>query len=68
MKGPQVKAMREAAGLTVTAAAAAVKVSARTWQRWEASNADIPEAKSTLIELVIPNRKTRGRSHHAKAR
>lgn len=52
MKGSELRKLREKLKLTPTQAAASVLVSARTWQRWEASDNPMPEPMERLFKLV----------------
>ena len=52
MTGVELKALREKLKLTPTAAAASIDVSARTWQRWEASKKPIPAPAARLFKLI----------------
>jgi DNA-binding transcriptional regulator YiaG len=54
MKGSELRDLRERLTLTQEAAAASVGVSARTWQRWEASKKAIPNQGQRLVRLVYP--------------
>jgi DNA-binding transcriptional regulator YiaG len=52
MTGPELRKLREKLDLTPTAAAASIGVSARTWQRWEASKKAIPEPAARLFKIM----------------
>lgn len=52
MTGPELKKLRAQLDLTITQAAASIAVSARTWQRWEASKKPIPEPMERLFKLT----------------
>jgi DNA-binding transcriptional regulator YiaG len=52
MTGNELKRLREKLDLTPTAAAASISVSARTWQRWEASKKPIPEPAARLFKIL----------------
>lgn len=52
MSGDELRKLREKLDLTPTAAAASISVSARTWQRWEASKKAIPEPAARLFRIV----------------
>lgn len=52
MTGDELRKLREKIGLTPTEAAASISVSARTWQRWEASKKPIPEPASRLFKIL----------------
>ena len=52
MTGEELKRLREKLKLTPTAAAASISVSARTWQRWEASKKPMPEPMEKLFRLT----------------
>ena len=50
--GDELRKLREKLKLTPTKAAASISVSARTWQRWEASKKPMPEPMERLFKLV----------------
>lgn len=52
MTGEELKALRNKLGLSVTKASRQVEVSARTWQRWEAGDQDIPAGAVKLFLLL----------------
>jgi DNA-binding transcriptional regulator YiaG len=52
MTGDDLKKLREQLDLTITAAAASIAVSARSWQRWEASKKPMPEPMERLFKLT----------------
>jgi len=52
MTGAELRKLRNKLKLTVTAAAASISVSARTWQRWEASRKPMPEPMEKLFKLT----------------
>ena len=52
MTGQELKKLRQKLGLTPTAAAASISVSARTWARWEASKKPMPEPMERLFKLL----------------
>jgi DNA-binding transcriptional regulator YiaG len=52
MTGDQLRKLREKLDLTPTEAAASISVSARTWQRWEASKKPMPEPMEKLFKLT----------------
>ena len=51
MTGTELRKLRERLKLSPTAAAASIGVSARTWQRWEASK-KVPEPMARLFKLT----------------
>lgn len=64
-KGPQsnpvpevIKAAREAAGLTQTAAAALIYSTCRAWQKWEAGEARMHPGMFELFEIKTGTRST----------
>lgn len=56
MTGAELRKLREQSGLSTTQAAAAVSVSARTWDRWERAPL-IPESKVKLASLALKSRR-----------
>lgn len=52
MTGAELKKLRNSLGLSVTAASRQVEVSARSWQRWEADQQQIPEGALKLFRIV----------------
>jgi DNA-binding transcriptional regulator YiaG len=52
MSGSELRKLREKLNLTPTAAAASIGVSARTWQRWEASKKAMPEPAARLFRIM----------------
>lgn len=52
MTGAEIKKLRKQLNLTVTAAAASIAVSARTWQRWEGSSKPVPQPMDRLFKLT----------------
>ncbi|TAL65737.1 MAG: hypothetical protein EPN79_11185 [Burkholderiaceae bacterium] len=55
----EVRAAREAAGLTQTEAAALVHTSCRTWQQWEAGDRRMHQAFWELFRIKISTRSVR---------
>lgn len=52
MLGPDLRKLRLKLGYTPTEAAAAVSVSARTWQRWEAESKPVPKTAERLFLML----------------
>ena len=59
-RSPEVRAARRAAGLSVRAAAAIVRVTPRAWQHWEAGSRRMPTGLWELFALRVARRKPRG--------
>lgn len=53
MTPQQIIKARNAARITQTAAAALVHVSLRTWQKWEAGDARMPQAAWELFTIKV---------------
>jgi transcriptional regulator with XRE-family HTH domain len=56
MTGQQLRARRQAAGLTQVALAERLRVTSNTVARWERNEVRITEPMAMLIHLVLPKR------------